>query len=87
VVVIRHLWRLGRLVLAVRAAVAMVTCNIQMVRLAHLGKEMLAVTALAVALIVWAVAVVALARLVAIILQARVALVARVQHLRLQALQ
>jgi hypothetical protein len=81
------MWRLGRLVLAVLVVVAMVTCNIQMVRLAHQVKEMLAVTALAVALIVWAVEVVVLARLVAITLQAQEARVARVRHLLSQALQ
>jgi hypothetical protein len=62
------MWLLGRLALAVLVAVAMVICNIQMVRLEHLGKEMLAVTALAVALIVWVVAVAVRARLVAITL-------------------
>jgi hypothetical protein len=81
------MWRLGRLVLAVLVVVAMVTCNIQMVRLAHQVKEMLAVTALAVALIVWAVEVVVLARLVAIILQAQAVRVVLVLHLLSQALQ
>jgi hypothetical protein len=81
------MWLLGRLVLAVQVAVAMVICNIQMVRLAHLVREMLAVTALAVALIVWVVVAVALVLLVAITLQAQAVLVALVLHLPLQALQ